>query len=93
MDMIERVARALCKADGKNPDAPCKIATCGGDVEMLEWQYHYPFASKRVIEEMLEPTEEMVEAGSNGRKPGNSKWGNTTKTWSAMIRAALEEGK
>lgn len=42
------------------------------------------------IAAMREPTEAMIESGSDGRQPGNSRWGNTTKTWKAMIDEAMK---
>lgn len=80
---VEEVARALCKADGKDPDANCTIGTCGGDVAMKEWQYHYPFMAMRAIEAMREPTYTMLAACSTVMPLGLA--------YEAMIDAALNE--
>lgn len=50
----------------------------------------YTDLARAAIEAMMEPSEEMIEAGCDGRKPGNSRWGNSMGTWKAMIRVALE---
>lgn len=93
MNMIERVARALCLADGKNPDAPCKISTCGGEVTMLEWQYHYPFAAMRAIEAMREPTQTMrdgFEANGGFDSAYHTDLGDFQECWAGAIDAALK---
>lgn len=43
-----------------------------------------------VLDALSEPTEEMIAYGSEARKPGFSKWGNSRATFVAMIRAAKE---
>ena len=85
MDMVERVARTLCKADGKDPDAACKISTCGGEMAMKEWQYHYPFAAIRAIETMREPDDRMIEVCRFMEDQP------VQLTYTAMIEAALKK--
>ena len=58
---IERVARALCKADGKDPDQPYTFKTCGGTMTMSNWQHHYPFAAAQAIKAMWQDANERSE--------------------------------
>lgn len=41
---------------------------------------------------LRDPSEEMIEAGSDARRPGNSRWGNSIGTWKAMLDAGYNEG-
>lgn len=50
-------------------------------------------AARGSLEAMREPTEGMIERGSDARQPGNSRWGNSLKTWQHMIDAALSQPK
>lgn len=94
--MVERVARALCRADGKDPDAPRKISACVGEISMMEWQYHYPFMALRAIEAMREPTDEMVRAVESAEDDSgyiaaageHIDWGDA---WTIAINAALQK--
>lgn len=96
MDMVERVARALCKADGKNPDALEPGDAFGTDGHMRngdpahslwrEWNERAVAA----IEAMREPTDEMIEAGVTadfGKNLGE----RVTFAHQAMINAALQK--
>ncbi len=40
-EMVERVARALAKADGKDPDAPAWVRYPGGEAIGLCWRDQY----------------------------------------------------
>jgi hypothetical protein len=76
-EMIERVARALCKADGVDR---CIYPDCGCPHE---------YRARAAIEALREPTPAMIEAGIQcgdgyGSQPG---------TWQAMIDQALKEGE
>jgi hypothetical protein len=93
--MVERVARALCKEDGLNPDGDWR----SGDKVMLTVALDHPerwrtYAAKAraAIEAMYEPTPEMVKAADDafeeldyleydGTEPGG--------VWRTMISAAL----
>lgn len=89
MDMVERVARALCSADGRDPDE----LHCGS----LIWEAHsegflefpdYEAMAHAAIGAMREPTPEMIEAGLSC--PIVNYDGNDPKqVWEAMIAAAL----
>lgn len=87
MDMAEKVARALCSADGRDPDE----LHCGS----LIWEAHsegflefpdYEAMAHAAIEAMREPTEAMLDAGRT-----KTNWGphGTGEVWLAMIDAAL----
>lgn len=92
MTKIEEVARALCKADGKNPDADCKISTCGGEVAMKEWQYHYPFMAQRAIEALRVPSDAMIAAGQQVAVDSAAyDAADEVEVFNAMIDAALAE--
>ncbi len=78
-EMIERVARALCVQDGRDPDAQ-------GWKNTAIWQA-YTGEAKAAIEAMGEPTQEMtavvVDVGKTRAK--------LCAIYSSMIQAALEE--
>ena len=84
MNMVEKVARALCRADGKDPDAFQKMDLCEGGLTMPNWQIHYQFAARQAIEAMEEPTPFMEDAGAYAFECG-------VYEYPVMIRAALEE--
>ena len=79
MNMIERVARALCTQAGEDPD----LETPYHPKVTHLWQ-HYKESSRAAIEAMREATDEMKDAW----------WPNTDiRHYQAMIDAALQEGK
>ena len=81
-EMIERVARAMCAHGGF--DADDRMANDGA-----RWTYYVPLVVAS-IKAMREPTEAMIEKGSDARKPGNSRWGNSHGSWKAMIDEAMK---
>lgn len=83
MNMIEKVARGMCARSGFDPS---EIMTNGGP----RWTY-YADGARAALEVLAEPTDEMVEAGNRARGGRNNVGQNTTLTWDAMIKAALEE--
>lgn len=97
--MIERVARALCVLDRRDPDSDRNSDGRDGpwQTEVLypegmdrKW-YDYVSASRAAIAAMREPTEEMCSAGDpfslNADYPG----GNYSATcWREMIDEALK---
>lgn len=85
-EMIERVARALCSADGKDPDALCGIFTCDGEGTVKNWQYHYPFQARRAIEAMREPTDAMMMDFLVEMAKHSDQW----RAYKSMIGAALK---
>jgi hypothetical protein len=92
-EMIERVARAICKQDGCNPDDEGTTLTLAqyGNIKILPsggycapaWEF-YVAKAIAAIEAMREPTEEMLEAGP--LEPYMDK-----DIWGKMIDAALKE--
>jgi hypothetical protein len=84
--MIERVARAIAHADEQNGGPPYEYRLAQGKHAKAQLYDE----ARAAIQAMREPTEAMVESGSDGRQPGNSRWGNTMKTWKAMIDEALK---
>ena len=75
MSMVERVGEALALADSED--------YVGGP---FVWnREHYIPLARAAIEAMMEPTDEMVEAGENDG-------GHSIYRWQSMITAALKEG-
>lgn len=72
-DMIERVARALAKADGKDPDDFAWVQFAGGKPYGLCWRDRYSDKARAAIEAMREPTLA----------------GRAYSAWQAMIDASL----
>lgn len=62
-EMIERVARAMCIADGYNPDRDLGFYDPVTEKRLLAWQYRYPDRARAAIAAMREPTEAMCAAG------------------------------
>lgn len=91
-DMIERVARAICRAGGKDPDET--MIELGG-VRTPMWDAFVPIA-RAAIEAMREPTEAMVAAmGSDLTDEGEPRAGTQASLelsrahWRKGIDAAL----
>ena len=97
-EMVERVARAICAADGKDPDAdwrdvgPVMLMVA---VEHPENWHHYVKQAKSAITAMREPTEAMV--GASRDMPGTFDGGFfdapedcVADIWRAMIDAAMK---
>ena len=57
-NMVERVARAICLADGEDPDERCEDWM----QEFSGWR-GYVESARAAIAAMREPTEAMLEAG------------------------------
>jgi hypothetical protein len=79
-NMIERVARALCAADGHDPDGS-SFSSCGDPY----WEF-YRIKAKAAVSAMREPTGAMVYAGFLPDREATS-----AEVWPAMIDAALAE--
>lgn len=64
MSIVEKVARALCWAEGWNPDL-----TLGGDGKTFLW-HEYVRPARAAIKSMRIPTPEMMKAGcdDNGER-------------------------
>lgn len=86
MDMLTKVAMAIDPLAWVIPDEdyPAERSRRGAK------QFAAMSAARRAIEALREPTEEMIEKGSDARRPGNSRWGNSHGTWKSMIDAALK---
>ncbi len=63
MNMIERVARALCITAGHNPDGPACDVYIQGDPDAIYPWAGYRREARAAIEAMREPAEVMVVAG------------------------------
>jgi hypothetical protein len=109
MEMIERVARAICMETGRMGDAlPIEMQRVDRD-----WRDHIKSA-QAAIEAMREPTENMLMAGMEAALKENSEYldgiSHNSHSWSAvhvalgnsktasavfqaMVTAALQEGK
>lgn len=91
-EMVERVARALCKADGwGNPDMALSIndSAFGGPVDDCArpvWR-RYVERARAAILSMKEPTEVMILAAKDHAHLGLS----VAESWRSMIDAALSQ--
>lgn len=88
MDMVERVARALCRYDGYDPDKIVGVRP----LQSPQWDL-YRKRARAAIEVMREPTEEMVEAAELAG--GMAGWDHIGKrlrnAWSAAIDVAIKK--
>ena len=85
-EMIERVARALCREAGDDPDET-DITGRGGPLWRL-----WIDAARSAIEAMMEPTNAMLKAGSAHHMYGpGDPLPDALDAWRAMIDAALNE--
>lgn len=91
-EMVERVARAVCKANGTDPD--------NDDFPPCDWRNYVPEANA-AIAAMREPTGAMIDAGANsygvptpaiGSLPLSVLNGQPSKAWKTMIDEALRDG-
>jgi len=84
-EMIERVARALCRQyeldDGFSPEQADRAAA--GDMHR-----NFIKAARATIEAMREPTDEMLAAGCAGDQEGS--FSKSRMDWQAMIDEALK---
>ena len=85
-EMVERVARAICKAKGQNPDDPRWIRYPGPTYEGIAWHAHEDSA-RAAIAAMREPIEAMINS-AHDRIAGE---GEIADVWCAMIDEALRE--
>jgi hypothetical protein len=88
--MIDRVARALCLANGEDPDKPSGVFGV--------WWKSYRDEARAAIEAMREPTEEMMESAASEFTFQSGHWGpETTRetiqkaVFQRAIDAALSE--
>jgi hypothetical protein len=91
--MVERVARALAVADGKDPDAPAWIKLPGGPYGLC-WRDQYADKARLAIRVMREPTDMMVVAAERFVVYDPDTEGlneHSDDLWRAMIDRALEE--
>lgn len=86
--MIERVARAICKAMGYEPDA-ADFDTLPDNESIDGWRNWFGFKSeaRAAIEAMRLPTTEMCWAMSKNGAEGNDD--ELRSDWSAAVDAAL----
>lgn len=91
-DMVEKVARAICRADGVDPDA----IGYGLGVQMPK-DAEYPLWKAReaqaraAIEAMRTPTEAMRRAGTAAMPVCFDEEAGAISCWQAMIDAILKE--
>lgn len=92
MTMIEKVARALCVADGYAPE---ECDTEVGHTPAPLW-HDYINRARAAIEAMREPAEGMVDAGTasiTGRGvPDDDYTDDMRRAWTAMIASLDGEG-
>ena len=101
-EMIERVARALCTADGCSPDAILGIVPAVGSVPFADiatpaWR-SYVDKARAVIVAMREPTNDMLDAGAfyflSDRDPGpilETERSLARSTFRSMLEVALQD--
>ena len=93
MNMIERVARAICRKRGFNPEELTQVHA------IKYWCLFIPDA-RAVFEVMRDPTDAMIEAErigsvgkcfpSDGTQQEMNAWA-VTNSWQAMIDQALKD--
>lgn len=93
MSPVERVARAICEALGVDPDAPNPLDLSHKGLTM--WRHHVP-AAVAALEEIREPTEEMIKALWPGEEGIHAlrfadKKHVAVDGWRLMIDAAVAE--
>lgn len=79
-EMIERVARAMCVANGWDPDKDDEVLAPEG---ALNWNLYEKHA-RAAVEAMRKPT-----ADEQGTAWGTSVYGDELNDWQAMIDEAL----
>ncbi len=82
--MIEKVARALCRHQGFDPDAPGPQVQ--GERILPYWQHMAPFA-RAAIEAMRKPPAAVIAAAEDAFTPYCEP--GAEQYWEAMISAAL----
>ena len=84
--MVERVARAICKNRGWNPDVSNIAANRFG----MRWQA-FEAEAREYIAALREPTEAMCIAGDVAQSAWEDRYngGNARKAWEAMLDSAL----
>lgn len=93
-EMIERVARAMCIADGFDPDKDFGYYTSGvmPDPHVAQWT-RYTQKARAAIEAMQEPDSVMLDAGYDisHARDGAIAYALVFKIWRAMGKAALRD--
>lgn len=86
---IEAIARAMCEADGLDPDQPTRERG-GGPPEWLCFARYAAIAYRSTLSQIREPSEKMVDAGWEHleREPSPHAVENC---WYAMLDAHLSE--
>jgi hypothetical protein len=100
--IIERIARALSAADGRNPDAILGVAPEPGsfpaaDIATPAWQ-GYVDKARAAIVAMREPTDDLLEAGAfyfgDNADPGptrEAEYNLARSCFRSMLEVALRE--
>lgn len=96
--MVEKMARAMCLADGKDPEADWRYTgqvMLAVAVEHPETWRTYIRRAKAALLALMEPTEGMVEEGMahcyDGDGDGDCERPNERAIFTAMIQAAIDE--
>lgn len=96
--MVERMARAICEASGRNPDDPLFWNERTGQVIGVAWR-GYEWKARAAIAALREPTEAMLADGDSAipRFEADAETGarmmgreGALECWRTMIDAALE---
>ena len=93
MTPIERMARAICRAEHilLFLEGPWRPGELDAKVDQ-HWQLHVP-AARAALAAIEEPSKEMIQTGNKTTSCGGSCINRAGhRTWTAMIRAALEQG-
>ena len=86
-EMVERVARAICRANGEDPDEPGYGFLGGGAPTSYAWQ-GYASHARVAIQAMREPTESMTAAAY--AEPAVALTPFAPHYWRRMIDEALK---
>ena len=91
-DMIEKMARAMCEANGFDPDGPTQDIYVEGDPHAGKPWAGYRRAARAALSALQEPTDAMVEAGGkaliDSRMSDKMLDHQLNAAFTAMIKAA-----
>ncbi|OJX99069.1 MAG: hypothetical protein BGP07_03115 [Rhizobiales bacterium 63-22] len=86
-DLIEKVAKAISRRVGSMGD-PEAIEQQRVSRDWQGYELHAKAAIDTIRAEIAEPSDAMIEASKNARRPGNSIYGNSRATWKTMLAAS-----
>ena len=87
--MLERVARALCKANGADPDADAAGLPRDNPYHSPEWRYYIPDA-RAAVHALMEPDERQIDAIGEAASQHVYGYGGSTDIYLAGLRPLVE---